>query len=91
MSKPILRHPNCKDADCATCLEDAEALMAFCAQETGNNKVDHLSRYRAFFEKTTGTCAETEWGWFIPEIFDAKNIDDYIQDFKAEDKPCPTR
>ena len=76
-----LRHKNCKNPDCKICWDDHMALKDKLEALTGNNKIDHLDKYRYFLSQNK-INAETEWGWASEESFDDKNISDYVKDFR---------
>ena len=78
----MLHHQYCRMTDCRLCLADHEALEKALDELTGDNTVDHLGRMHRWM-KLKGREAETEWGWATPQTFEEKNIEEYVQDYKA--------
>jgi hypothetical protein len=76
--KVVLRHINCEDVDCRTCLADHLALGEELARLTNNQREDHLGRYEMFLRKILKIETQTEWGWATQESFDEKNIEQYV-------------
>jgi len=79
-----LTHPICKDTNCATCLRDHEKLSKELEKRTGNNKVDHLGKYRKYLEDRKGLNCETEWGWAHPFVFEERYIAEYVAQWKYD-------
>jgi len=79
-----LRHIDCRDPDCAVCLEDHLALGNELARLTGSEKEDHLGKIHKWM-RDNGMNPETEWGWATAETFWDSTIAAYVAWFKGEE------
>jgi len=79
-----LRHIDCRNPDCAVCLEDHFALGRELDRLTGNDKIDHLGKMHKWMSDN-GMKPETEWGWATVETFWDSTIAAYVAWFKGEE------
>ena len=79
-----LHHPKCDNPRCEICLEDHEALQAQLSKMCGTGfEVIHLDLIKKWMNDN-GKDPETEWGWFTPEVFEEKNINEYVEWYNAK-------
>jgi hypothetical protein len=76
----ILRHINCADPYCETCLEDHLALGREIDNRTGVDRVDHLGKFYLWL-KQRGIPPETEYGWGTEAYFDEEYIAAYVKEW----------
>lgn len=90
MEYPNLTHPFCPIDNCKICLKDCENLGEFLEYKTRKGNIDYLGDYRYWLDHVKKIPqAETEFGWFHPDVFGRDNIDGYIN-YKNKTKPAGT-
>jgi len=77
---PKQRHILCDKDRCEVCLNDCVALTDYLFERTGLQRQFHdmLGEYRTWLDKNH-IPAESEYGWPRPQVFDAKNVDAFIE------------
>jgi len=76
----------CSIDRCETCLADCIALTDYLFERTGLLRQFHdmLGEYRAFLDKQH-IPAESKYGWPLPAVFDANNVEAFISDMVGEE------
>ena len=76
---PICRHSYCEDQNCKICFDDSMKLADFLYDQLEDNRQDFLGEYRWWLDKVEKfEGAETEYGWFHPDVFSKELIDGFI-------------